>query len=805
MHLPSRSAFAGSNPPLPDPASPVTWKVAGAALACAALTACGGGGGGINPMPSPPPVAAPPPAPPPPPPPPSTNFDTAEFRRSDGPEFHGAQNAWQQGATGDGSIIAIIDTGIDRDSPEFAGRIHPDSQDVAGNRGVNPEDDHGTNVALVAAAARDNVGVVGIAFDAQVLALRGDRPGSCGDDTPDDTTLGCVFADSAIAAGVDQAVASGATVINLSLGGGGASSQLRNSIRAAAEAGIVIVIAAGNSGDGTDPDIDPDQPDPFATDLLGVAGANVIIVGSVDDEGAFSSFSNRAGNSAASFISARGERICCVYEDGELFVETVDGSQFVTLFAGTSFAAPQVSGAVALLAQAFPNLTGSEIVEILLSTARDAGAVGDDAIFGSGILNITAAFQPLGTTRVAGTTSALALVDDFAIGSAAMGDALSSASLDTIVTDRYDRAYTLELGSRTRNAAQVQRLRNAVGLGGFTRAAGGDALALAVTVGDGPRAAGLGWSQELQLTSEEAFGARVLAARVAARIAPDTQIGFALSQSAGGLVAQMQGAERPAFLIAPEAGRDTGFLEQTDFAFATRHQFGEWGVSVSAQSADAWLGNFRQAGDVAPGLRERRPTSTFGIAADRSTGGFDLSAGVSWLSEEATFLGAHFNPALGLTGADSVFVDGRVGKRLGSNWRLGAAVRAGRTLPRGNALIGDGSGVTSTAWSFDVTRFGALMAGDSIGLRVSQPLRISGGAIHFDLPTAYDYATESAIFSRQSLNLSPQGREVLSELSWGAALPVGTLSTSLYYRSEPGHFADAPDDVGAVIRFGTRF
>src|SRR3546814_6607185 len=82
-------------------------------------------------------------SPPPPPPPSSVNFDTAEFRRSDGPEFHGAITAWQGGVTGTGSIIAIIDTGIDQDSPEFAGRIHSASADVAGTRGINGVGDKG--------------------------------------------------------------------------------------------------------------------------------------------------------------------------------------------------------------------------------------------------------------------------------------------------------------------------------------------------------------------------------------------------------------------------------------------------------------------------------------------------------------------------------------------------------------------------------------------------------------------------------------------------------------------------------------
>ncbi|MFU7529518.1 S8 family peptidase [Qipengyuania sp. ASV99] len=733
------------------------------------------------------------------------NFDTAEFRRSDGPEFHGADAAWREGTTGSGAIIAVVDTGIDSDSPEFAGRIHPLSQDLVGNRGVDPEDDHGTNVALVAAAGRDDTGVLGIAFDAQILALRADSLGSCGTDTPQDPTLGCRFSDSAIADGVDVAIAAGATVINLSLGGSNASAQLRSAIARAANAGIVVVVAAGNGGDGSEPGIDPDQPDPFAASILQAGSGNVIIVGSVDDDTGFSDFSNRAGNAAGSFISALGDRICCVYDNGELFVETVDGQRFVTVFSGTSFAAPQVAGAAALLAQAFPNLTGQEIVEILLGSARDAGLSGTDTVFGTGILDIAAAFQPQGTTRVAGTSLALALTDDFALASAAMGDALSGASLSTIVTDRYDRAYEVELGQRGRNAVQLQRLRGAVEHGGYSRAAGNAALAVSVTVGESGRAAGLGWAEQLQLTPQDALGARVLAARVAARIAPDVQVGFAIGQSASGLTGQLQGADRPAFLIAGEAGRDTGFAGSSEFSFATRRELGPWGVTVSAERGSVWLGENRGSGDTLFGLQEQRPTSTFSIAADRRWQGVDASFAVSWLAEESTLLGAYFNPAVGIAGADTLFLVARMARQIGTYWRAGAAFRGGFTRPRGGALLGAGSQIETQSWSFDLTRRGAFLDGDSIGLRLSQPLRVSGGALHFDLPVAYDYASESAILGRQSLSLTPSGREIMGEMNWTAQLPFGLVSTSVFYRSEPGHFSSAPDDVGALITLRSSF
>jgi hypothetical protein len=707
--------------------------------------------------------------------------------------------------TGDGSVIAIIDTGIDTDSPEFAGRIHPDSQDVVANRGVDGEDDHGTNIALVAAGARDDIGAVGIAFDSQILALRTDEVGSCSLGSSGNSDNDCLFADRQIAKGIDLAVASGATVINISLGGGSANQSVLDAVARAANAGVVIVVSAGNDGDGSNPDIAPDQPDPFASDIQAAGNGNVIIVGSIDETGTISDFSNRPGDFATAYLHARGEGICCVYDNGELQLETVNGSSFVTVFSGTSFAAPQVAGAVALLKQAFPNLTGQEIVEILLDSALDAGDGGTDTIYGRGILDIAAAFAPAGNTMIAGTSIRLTLGDDMAIGSAAMGDALSSARLTSIVTDQYDRAYTYDLTGKTRNSALTQRLRGAVQRNGISVGGGNANLSMAFTVGEGPRGGGFGWAEQLQLSADETERAQVLAARVAARIAPDLQVGFALSQGVDGLVMHLQGNNQPAFAIAPQAFGDNGFFQSSDVAIAARRELGAWGLTLSAEQGRAWFGANRQAEEIMPGIRERSPIRRFGFTADRILGDTRAQLGLSWLSEESTVLGGYFHQGFGITGAESIFADGSIRSELLKGFEIGAAFRQGLTVPNGQDLLGDDSWLASQAWSVDLVRRNALAENDRLGLRISQPLRVSDGSLALNLPTAYDYVTETAIAGEQLISLTPEGREIISELAWRGPTGFGWSNVSLFYRSEPGHFADAPDDVGAVVSFGASF
>ena len=782
--------------------------VAGLVASVPLLSACGGGGGSSPPAistpppPPPPPSVAPPPAPPPPPPT-TLNLNSSEVRRSDGPLYHGAVTAWQGGNAGQGASIAIVDTGIDVDSPEFAGRIRSESRDVAGNGTLDALDDHGTNVALVAAAALDDKGVVGIAYQASILAFRADEPGSCATENLPDGD-GCQFQDAHIAAGINQAVAAGADVVNLSLGGGAAGPATVRAVRAAAAAGTIVVVAAGNGGDGSEEGIDPNQPDPFAASLLQAGGGHVIIVGSVDEDGAFSSFSNRAGSLQGSFLAARGQGICCTYENGELKVTTEpDGQRYVYLFSGTSFSAPQVAGAVALLAQAFPNLRGNEIVEILLNTARDAGTSGIDAIYGRGILDIARAFQPVGTMTVAGSEVAVTGEEGPGNVSPAMGDALREAVLETLVTDSYQRPFTYSLAT-DRTPAELRRpLEQAVGNGVRRLSGGNAAVSVAFTVGRSAFSPAA--PRPLDLALADAEQARVLAGRVAARLAPGTALAFGFAEGAQGLVAQLHGQERPAFLVAGTPLGDDGFrAAPRGTALALRQQLGRWGVTASFERGRTLLGE-----TIYPlgTLEEDRYGATrhFGIAIDRRLGDLDIALGIDWLREDASILGATFNRALGAGGADSIFVDAQLGWHLSPSLRAGLGWREGRTRADAVGFVTDGAPIATRSLAFDVTRRGVFATDDSLGFRIAQPLRVEGGGLPLALPTAFDFATETAQTSAVMLPLTPRGRELVGEVNWTGRLWGGWLAGSVFLRRQPGHVADAADDAGVALRWDRRF
>jgi subtilisin family serine protease len=781
-------------------------------VALAALTllaACGGGGGTIStPAPAPKPTLAPAPAPSPTPTPaPGTGptpapvpsqFDTTEFRRSDGPLQHNAATAWGAGWTGAGVTIATVDTGIDVDSPEFAGRIAAASRDMfdaTSDRGLNASDDHGTNVAMVAAAARNGTGILGIAWGSTILALRSDTPNSCvadsGSTDPDDD---CSFADDTIAGAIDYATAHGAKVINLSLGGDAPAQDVTDAVAKAAAAGLIIVVAAGN-----DSEVNPDA---FGAGVDAAGGGAVIIVGSVDEKGVISDFSDRAGNQPNHFLTARGESVCCQYKDGQLYV---DNDGFIYLLSGTSFATPQVAGAAALLAQAFPNLTGKQIADILLRSAFDAGAAGTDAVYGRGILDIAKAFQPVGATSLAGSAAPLALADSGAVTSAAMGDATARASLQTVVLDEYSRAFGVDLGPTLRGAVVSQPLHGAVGAQERHLTAGNDKAAIAFTIDASGQRGEMPHTGLLRLSREDAVEARVLAARVALQLAPNAKMAFAFAESSDGLVAELQGQERPAFMVAGGSVGDVGLYRSTDASVALRRQLGPWGLTLSADGGKTWSAAYMHRAAQLRGQRDRNGVADFGLALDRRFGNLRTSIALDWMREDATLLGAEFHDAFGLAGADTLFLDAEAGWDIAPRWRLGAALRNGWTFARGGGLIAGGSRLTSRSWSFDLARSGVFERNDSLAFRLSQPLRVESGGLNLSLPVDYSYATLSPTYGIRTLSLAPQGRELDAELAWTGRVFMGDAAASLFVRKDPGHYANLPLDEGVAFRWSTGF
>lgn len=156
------------------------------------------------------------------------------------------------------------------------------------------------------------------------------------------------------------AVDHGARVVNLSLGGG--TGSFDEGLRYAAEHEVVVVAAAGNAG-----------TDDGVTALA--RGEHVVAVSAVDREGRFREDVSVSGPEVA--LAAPG-----------VDVPTSRGER-----SGTSYAAALVSGAVALVRAEYPDLDAVEVVELLTSTARDAGPEGRDPRYGFGVVDPARALE----------------------------------------------------------------------------------------------------------------------------------------------------------------------------------------------------------------------------------------------------------------------------------------------------------------------------------------------------------------------------------------------------------------------------
>ena len=168
-----------------------------------------------------------------------------------------------------------------------------------------------------------------------------------------------------------------------------------------------------------------------------------LAVVNVDEDSRIFRSSNGCGNAMAWCLAAPGTNI----------TSAVDGNGY-GVSSGTSFAAPHVSGAVAVLKSVFPMMNAPQIVSVLLMTAEDLGLPGVDPVYGHGLLNLGAAIDPVGAVRLAssmtgrGKKGGVMLVSDSRIeSSSAFGGAFDETAAQLGAIDSFDRVFPLSLSN----------------------------------------------------------------------------------------------------------------------------------------------------------------------------------------------------------------------------------------------------------------------------------------------------------------------------------------------------------------------
>jgi subtilisin family serine protease len=798
----------------------------------------GGGGGGAAPGTTTPPASTPPSTPT------STDYNTTEFQRNWGLGAVKALAAYEDGLSGDGIVVGVIDSGIDLDQSELTPNIHAASKDIfdgsvnalvtvlggtpknvsetrPGGADLDDIDGHGTFVAGLIAAQRNGVRSHGLAFEAKILAVRADDPGSCATD--------CNFNDDYIAAALNYAVANGANIVNMSLGGSPANSYLEGAIRDATAADVVIVISAGNAPEETAPFSPDADADPFALAAREPwANGAVIIAGSADAAGNISDFSNRAGAGMNYYLLAPGE---------DLYSTAVASGSGATTFgtgSGTSFAAPLVAAAAALLMEKFPALTAAEIVDILLTSATDLGPVGVDATTGHGLLNLEAAIAPLGTTALSiKTSTGLILTQTGEAGSVSggiiagglFGDGFGTGLQGgAVFTDRYDRAYTNRFDGQIHTvspfadfASRFEAAENYE----TGRLDLGDRSALAFAARyDGARMSledeGAAWMVRRDMAPDRSidhvririetqfsdFGSTSvgLGGPLEAALDPTGGIG-----TSGAFLAQ--GTRLPWLSETSASASDNGVMSGGRRYGASYKLPGGYSLSAAAGEDRIGVPHLDALSRGVSGSIEEATRATTAIRLGHTSrrGAWALTYGQ--IVEEGTVLGSFSSGVFGLgEGAetDLLALGGEAALGApGSSWVSLFGHLAGATIRVDEVALSAFSGyqgLRATQFALGVSLDNAALNGNRLSLTLSQPLRLEGGRVVYGFASGYDYASDTPLYDGAARSIAPSGRELDLELAWHFGVGEGTrVSANLLYQREPGHVSGRDDSVSLML------
>ena len=378
--------------------------------------------------------------------------------------------AYSRGWTGKGSLVVIADTGANTNHVDLDDNIKY-TIDYTGT-GISNSSSHGTHVAGITAGEKNNTGMHGAAFDAN-LAIAKVSSGN---------SYSFATAKKAAEWGKDK----GSVAINVSAEVN-YDSAFRNSIVKKTEGNYysthwyygmngyngavneasgwksalgneqVLVKAAGNAG--WDYSAGMNQM-ATATDADGnlILDGQMIVVGNYDtNNGIINSSSNKAGTVCATYnnnvcIDAKKIKDFYIMADGTNVTSTAENGSYVTM-TGTSMAAPVVTGSIAILHQMWPHMKGKYLVQLVLVTGNKNIAGYNENVHGQGLLDMDKATRPVGATGIPTTGRTNGGVSNLNGGANVSGVASSQiqALTSVMVLDSFERDFYIDLGDMTQS------------------------------------------------------------------------------------------------------------------------------------------------------------------------------------------------------------------------------------------------------------------------------------------------------------------------------------------------------------------
>lgn len=822
------------------------------ALVLFTLISCGGGGGGGS---SSPPVISQTPTPPTPPP--SLSFDELkdqyegyyEYQSQWGLNMINASSAYARGATGAGITIGITDSGLDNTHVEIsATRLSNDSALNYSNYTPNTRQKrHGTMVASVAAGKQDKTDITpmhGVAFEADVLfvAIQLAEPDPDYDpvDIGDDDGSGNVSGAPDFT-GIDNFFSQlfeiyndyDVDIVNNSYGYSGnindyTEAQVRyafpNTIAEMSQVGTpdsektIYVWAAGNAGGYADQGVDYSSPEllPGMAHYIPEIQGHSIAVVSLDENGQISDFSSRCGVAQDYCIAAPGGRVTAAYptstSDTGIYIGNTNDDNYnncitdnscYAVTSGTSFAAPFVSGGLAVIADHFEGQLGSqEIVNRLFTTANKKGVYADKAIYGQGLMDLNAATEPVGQVSAMMSLSLSgpmtpAIFSNIQLTSPSFGDAITNGigNHSVIFFDALDAPFRRSLSSL------VSDYRNQIiNMDGF----GSIQNPISHSV----------------ITNESEFEIG----------------GLSIENLSGELVT-------PYHLLNAKADKNQFFsyYNYSNDSFLSHGLNGSWAMgifqdsqlrserSLRTQFSNPWL-NFSATGttfgskfkgnnkfDIALAIssgRNKFNTNEIFNKRDSSTVALMEIQPKSKMPSLQIGLMKENDASLGLSGS---------GAFNGSNNQLTSFVGLSNSLDLAGGILfgslywgksndmsnelGMLRSVTklySSAFGIGFMKSSIINNNDKLIVTVDQPIRIESGKLQLNVPT-YRTKEKNVLFNPMNFNLDPSGRELHTKAQYLSSYKNIGLGLTLGYKADPYHIKFMDDYWYMSLGFNMNF
>ncbi|MGI9418699.1 MAG: S8 family serine peptidase [Geminicoccaceae bacterium] len=695
---------------------------------------------------------------------------------------------------GQGVRIAIIDSGIDVTHPDL-GNLAETSWSAGGEAIVG--DSHATFVAGIAGASRTQSGdpndMHGMAYRATLVNFQASRPSQTasngGISFGTNDLVDALRAASGLEAG-SSAVES--DIFNLSLGAPSNSdstfAKLRSAMIAAAAEDKIMVLAAGNEGDAQ-----PIYPAAYADDS-GIAGHAIVV-----------------GNLTASDLAAPSSNLCgdtrdyCLFAPGTSVKSTLNGGNY-GVGSGTSFAAPYVAGAAAVVKAAFPGVSSRDVVDRLLLTAEDLGAAGVDNTFGRGKLDLEAAMAPVGPTGfpiaptvdgqlVPVSQTALYLGPGLVLNGASRGHLAQAVAVDSM-----GFPFPTDLAEAVRTTERDDGL--AAFLSGDRRSAaaiGGSAAEIVAFVSQDEMPWRTGTWSSTSFDGQIRDG-KIVPLRFAADLGGHTAI-----------FASVNGGEEERF------GLEAGLIERQATLMEADAFFGGHAGFAAASSGAGF--HFKPAGGTEIALAaydsmtedERAEISLQRLDVKQMIPGeIELRLGIGLQQEEGGFAGGEASGAFGdETSARSRFLTISFLAPVTTDIDAFATYSRGRSSigDADQALLADWSDARSEAFGAGVVIRNLVSDDDGLTLVAGQPFRQENVKVTVDLPVARA-PDGSVVTARKRLDFAPAAREVAAEVGYRLPLdPKGDhrLQAAGFVRINPDHDDSRDPEAGIGLAYRWRF